>query len=103
MPYKNYMTEEEFHNNCIYWGAVENELSCRYNPNPWLFKSGHLLCPQSKRYAFTYRNFDDSEHLFCFVEEIASAKSVCVRPSSSRLAFILSPFVMVGASLSVVT
>ena len=81
MPYKNYMTEEEFHNNCSYWGAVENELSRRYNPNPWLFKSGHLLCPQSKRYAFTYRNFDDSEHLH-FEVSFDSEKPVFRFPGS---------------------
>lgn len=63
MPYENYLTEEEFHEMCFYWGCIERELDSRYKPNPWIFKVGYRLCPNEEKYTFTYRNFDDSQHL----------------------------------------
>lgn len=63
MPYENYLTEDEFHDSCVFWARVENEIASRYNPNPWLFQSGCRPEPQENRYVFTYRNFDDSAHL----------------------------------------
>ena len=63
MPYKNYLANEEFHEDCPFWGAIEREISRRYKPNPWIFKAAYRLFPDTQEYAFTYRNFDDSQHL----------------------------------------
>lgn len=63
MPYENYMTEDEFHRNCAFWAVIEKELNSRYHPNPWVFKYGCRPHPFTKEYAFTYRNFDNSNHV----------------------------------------
>lgn len=67
MPYENYLTEEDFRSRCDFWGAIENKLNEKFQPNPWIFNVGYRLYPQTHEYALTYQTFDGSKHLSFFV------------------------------------
>lgn len=83
MPYENYKTVEEFHENCHFWGIIEQELRRRFQPNPWLFESGYRLFPQTQEFCFIYRNFDGSKHL-CFDFSYHNGQSIFRFPPSPR-------------------
>ena len=63
-----YSSLEEYQEYCLFWGDLEMHLNKEFTPNPWLFKCGQEVLPKGKQYFITFKNFDDSKHLYVTVD-----------------------------------
>lgn len=63
-----YCSLEKYQEHCLFWGDLEQCLNKKFKPNPWLFKCGQEVLPGGKKYAITFKNFDDSKHLHVTVD-----------------------------------